>query len=57
MMSDECVALADKEPGGEEAVGALPQEADCRKPSGFTSTEGKKNDGLLFSLHGCAGNT
>lgn len=50
-----CVALADKEPGGEEAVGALPQEADCRKPSSFTSTEGKENEGVLFSLRGRAG--
>lgn len=37
------VTTADKEPGGEEAVGALPQEADCRKPSSVTPAEGKKH--------------
>lgn len=36
---------ADEEPGGEETVGALPQETDRRKPSCFTPTEGKEGGG------------
>lgn len=42
-MCNPSVTTADKEPGGEEAVGALPQEADCRKSSSFTPTEGKNH--------------
>ncbi len=37
-----CIITTDKEPGGEETVGALPQETDHRKPSCFTPTEGKE---------------
>lgn len=33
-----CIFPADKEPGGEETVGSLPQETDCWKPSCFSST-------------------
>lgn len=39
-MNSDCFHAADKEPGGEEAVGSLPQEADRGEPSGLSPTEG-----------------
>ncbi|MEQ2159778.1 hypothetical protein GOODEAATRI_026790 [Goodea atripinnis] len=41
LLSCSYIFSADEEPGGEATVGALPEEADSREPSSFTSTEGK----------------
>lgn len=37
-----CIFLSDEKPGGEETVGALPQETDRREPSCFPPSEGER---------------
>lgn len=39
---------ADQEPGGEEVVGSLPEEADRGEPPGFAAPEGNQEVLLVF---------